>query len=64
MASAEQPAERTGVPTQSEMDSMSNTLVLSESNKMDDLSELGEEEEFYGVSGDEVAADIRIRDAL
>lgn len=48
MASAEQPAGSVANAVPSETDPMSNSLNLSESNKMDDLSELGEEEEFYG----------------
>ncbi|WFD22615.1 casein kinase 2 regulatory subunit [Malassezia equina] len=47
MASAEQPAGRGGMPAPTETEQLSNSMILSESNKMDELSELGEEEEFY-----------------
>jgi len=50
MASAESPTLRVGNPVPSETDPMSNSLNLSESNRMEDLSELAEEEEFYGGS--------------
>ncbi|WFD19018.1 casein kinase 2 regulatory subunit [Malassezia caprae] len=60
MASAEQPSGSVGTPAPSETEPMYNSLNLSESNRMEDLSELAEEEEFYEVAEEFIEDDFNL----